>query len=125
MLLTLPNYAQWELKPVFSTDFERESWLIECGNGTHIEVAFDQGKIVAGEKQTPICEVEFELKSGLPIDLLRFVQTLTLENELRLSSASKAKRLSFSKSDFHDSNELVREVARVSTIYAKHDKCLG
>ncbi|HHE3495737.1 Inorganic triphosphatase [Pasteurella multocida] len=90
--LALPNYAQWELKPVFSTDFERESWLIECGNGTHIEVAFDQGKIVAGEKQTPICEVEFELKSGLPIDLLRFVQTLTLENEIRLSSASKAKR---------------------------------
>ncbi|MGC6405675.1 inorganic triphosphatase [Bisgaard Taxon 45] len=84
--------TQWRLKPVFSTDFERESWLVECGNGTTIEVAFDQGKIVAGEKQMPICEVEFELKSGRTVDLLRFVQTLTLEKDVRLSSASKAKR---------------------------------
>ncbi|MGC6341521.1 inorganic triphosphatase [Bisgaard Taxon 45] len=90
--LSLPNYQQWQLVPVFSTDFERESWLVECGNGTTIEVAFDQGKIVAGEKQMPICEVEFELKSGRTVDLLRFVQTLTLEKDVRLSSASKAKR---------------------------------
>ncbi|MFD1805511.1 inorganic triphosphatase [Pasteurella oralis] len=90
--VNLENFAQLSLQPVFSTDFERQSWLVECGKGSVIEVAFDLGKIVAGEKQMPICEVEFELKSGCTIDLLRFVRSLTLESAVRLSAASKAKR---------------------------------
>lgn len=90
--LDLDKIAQLPLKPIFSTDFERQLWLVECGNGTLIEIAFDLGNIIAGDKRAPICEVEFELKSGKTHDLLRFVSTFTLENGVRLGSASKAKR---------------------------------
>ncbi|WP_424411661.1 inorganic triphosphatase [Pasteurella sp. PK-2025] len=90
--LTLGNIEALELQPIFSTDFERKQWLVECGNGALIEVAFDFGHIYAGEKTAPICEVEFELKAGNTTDLLRFVSNLTLEQGVRLSSASKAKR---------------------------------
>ncbi|MBN6711013.1 inorganic triphosphatase [Haemophilus haemoglobinophilus] len=88
----LPNWQELELQPVFSTDFERHLWLVECGNGVEIEVALDQGKIVVGEKSEPICEVEFELKQGKTEDLLNFVANLPLERDVRLSSASKAQR---------------------------------
>ena len=52
------------LQPIFSTDFNRTFWLIAFG-ASKIEVAFDQGKILSGEKIQPICEIEFELKKGL------------------------------------------------------------
>ncbi|MGC7590002.1 inorganic triphosphatase [Bisgaard Taxon 46] len=90
--LDLGDISALALEPIFSTDFERQSWLVECGNGTVIEVAFDLGDILAGEKTEKICEVEFELKTGSTEDLLRFVHGFTLEQSVRLSSASKAKR---------------------------------
>lgn len=80
------------LNPIFRTDFERQYWLVECGNGAVIEIAFDQGEIIAGQRTQPICEVEFELKQGRVQDLLNFVEQLGFENAVRLSSASKAKR---------------------------------
>ena len=57
------------LQPIFSTDFNRTFWLVEFQQ-SKIEVAFDQGKIIAGESEQPICEIEFELKSGNVQDLL-------------------------------------------------------
>ncbi|HBO38878.1 MAG TPA: inorganic triphosphatase [Pasteurellaceae bacterium] len=80
------------LQPVFDTNFERHSWLIECHGGTEIEVALDRGDIKADGKIEPICEVEFELKQGKLDDLLTFVSGLSLTDGIRLSSASKAKR---------------------------------
>lgn len=80
------------LKPIFSTDFERQSWLIECGKDTEIEIALDRGEIKANDNIEPICEVEFELKRGELTDLLALVENLTLTDGVRLSSASKAKR---------------------------------
>ena len=55
-------------------------------------MAFDQGKIIAGEFEQPICEIEFELKSGNVQDLFDFVETLPFERDIYFSSASKAKR---------------------------------
>ncbi len=80
------------LQPVFSTDFERQLWVVECGNGAEIEIALDQGEIRANERIEPICEVEFELKNGQLEDLLTFVSALSLTDGVRLSSLSKAKR---------------------------------
>lgn len=79
------------LQPIFSTDFNRTFWLVECQQ-SKIEVAFDQGKIIAGESEQPICEIEFELKSGNVQDLFDFVETLPFEIDIYFSSASKAKR---------------------------------
>jgi len=79
------------LQPIFSTDFNRTFWLITFG-ASKIEVAFDQGKILSGEKTQPICEIEFELKEGLISDLFHFVSLLPFEQDVYFSSASKAKR---------------------------------
>ena len=79
------------LQAIFSTDFNRTFWLIAFG-ASKIEVAFDQGKILSGEKIQPICEIEFELKEGLVSDLFHFVSLLPFEQDVYFSSASKAKR---------------------------------
>ena len=79
------------LQPIFSTDFNRTFWLVVFQQ-SKIEVAFDQGKIIAGESEQPICEIEFELKSGNVQDLFDFVETLPFERDIYFSSASKAKR---------------------------------
>ena len=79
------------LQPIFSTDFNRTFWLVEFQQ-SKIEVAFDQGKIISGESEQSICEIEFELKSGNVQDLFDFVETLPFERDIYFSSASKAKR---------------------------------
>ena len=79
------------LQPIFSTDFNRTFWLVEFQQ-SKIEVAFDQGKIISGESEQPICEIEFELKSGNVQDLFDFVEILPFERDIYFSSASKAKR---------------------------------
>ena len=79
------------LQPIFSTDFNRTFWLVEFQQ-SKIEVAFDQGKIISGVSEQPICEIEFELKSGNVQDLFDFVETLPFERDIYFSSASKAKR---------------------------------
>lgn len=56
------------LRPSFTTDFRRTAWMIEF-EGSSIELAFDRGKIIAGDKETPIHELELELKSGRPAAL--------------------------------------------------------
>ena len=84
----LPSFT---LQPIFSTDFNRTFWLVEFQQ-SKIEVAFDQGKILAGKSEQPICEIEFELKSGNVQDLFDFVETLPFERDIYFSSASKAKR---------------------------------
>ncbi|MDO4431372.1 MAG: inorganic triphosphatase [Lonepinella koalarum] len=84
--------ANLEVKPIFTTDFQRQSWLIECGRYTEIEIALDRGEIVANGMKEDICEVEFELKQGELADLFNLVANLSLADGVRLSSASKAKR---------------------------------
>ena len=54
------------LQPVFRTRFRRTVW--NAGGGA-IEVALDEGGIVAGDRRAPILELELELKSG-PVDAL-------------------------------------------------------
>ena len=80
------------LSPVFSTDFTRCMWLVECPNGAEIEIALDQGEIRTTGRSEPIDEVEFELKQGTLGDLLTFVGGLSLNDGIRLSSVSKAQR---------------------------------
>ncbi|MGR6981715.1 CYTH domain-containing protein [Testudinibacter sp. P27/CKL/0425] len=86
------DQLQTQLIPIFSTDFLRQAWVIELGNGANIEVALDQGEIEANENSAPICEVEFELKHGSVDDLLTFVEHLSLTDGIRLGGVSKAKR---------------------------------
>lgn len=82
-----------QLIPIFRTDFCRQSWQVDLANYSEIEVALDQGEIIANESlKAPICEVEFELTQGNIADLFRFIKNLTLTDGIRLSSCSKAER---------------------------------
>ncbi len=80
------------LAPVFTTDFTRTFWVLTPQEGTRIEVALDRGRIVAGEHQETICEVELELLEGKVADL--FAVALALQSELPLhpENVSKAER---------------------------------
>jgi triphosphatase len=72
--LRLTGLADWPLqrllgeKPaslvaVFRTQFDRIERTVEY-RGARIELALDQGRITAGRRSEPICEIELELKRG-------------------------------------------------------------
>ncbi|MBD2783968.1 inorganic triphosphatase [Xenorhabdus sp. DI] len=87
---------QTQLTALFSTDFNREKWLITYGE-SEIEVVLDQGTIFSGNKKSgdqaaPICEFELELKQGNVIDILSLANHLSSQNGLRLANKSKAAR---------------------------------
>ncbi|MCH1923939.1 CYTH domain-containing protein [Shewanella sp. C32] len=85
------SQLQQALSCLFSTDFQRTTWLIQQQHA-QVEVAFDQGDIRAGAQQTPICEVEFELFSGEASALLTLAMQVARAVPVRLGRASKAQR---------------------------------
>ncbi|MDO4627121.1 MAG: CYTH domain-containing protein [Pasteurellaceae bacterium] len=87
--LNLPS--ELVLQPLFSTDFMRQNWLVDY-QGAQIEIALDQGTILAGERTVPILEVELELKQGQLADLLAFVDNELCADGMRVSNLSKAQR---------------------------------
>ena len=80
------------LAPAFSTDFERTLWTVRRRNGSVVEVALDQGEVIAGGKQAPIFELELELKAGPPEALFELAQELARTVALVPASMSKAQR---------------------------------
>ncbi|NOH64171.1 inorganic triphosphatase [Vibrio sp. RE88] len=108
---------QSELIPLFSTNFTREQWLIAMPDGSQIEVAFDQGKVEAGDKEDPICEVELELKSGQTDALFSLARIFSEEGGMRLGNLSKAAKGYRLASGY--TGDDVKTLALVST--DKHD----
>ena len=84
--------VQQQLAPLFSTDFERQQWLVSMPDGSQVELAFDQGEVSAKGQTTPICEVELELKSGQTDALFTLARELCAEGGMRLGNLSKAAR---------------------------------
>jgi len=80
------------LAPCFVTTFERTSWLVRRRDGSEIEVALDLGQIVAGEKSTPICELELELMAGQPSALFDLAQQIARTIAVMPLNMSKAER---------------------------------
>jgi len=79
------------LAAVFTTDIKRTTWQIVY-NATRLEVALDEGQIVAGDRSRPISEVELELVEGDAADLVAFAQLLIEKYPLVLDRDSKAAR---------------------------------
>lgn len=105
--------VQQQLTPLFSTNFTREQWLIGMPDGSQIEVAFDQGLVIAGYKEDPICEVELELKSGQADSLFTLARTLCEAGGMRLGNLSKAAR-GYRLAQGHEEDE-VKELTLVAT----------
>lgn len=84
-----------QLKTIFNTDFKREfielRWQRE-GVETVVEVALDQGLVIAGKQQDEICEMELELRAGEPIALFELALELAADVPLMPSDISKAER---------------------------------
>lgn len=79
------------LLPVFQTEFDRTSWRVPFG-GSDIEVCWDRGGIIAGDRREPIHELELELKGGGSKALFVAAEELLESVPFRLGHATKAAR---------------------------------
>jgi inorganic triphosphatase YgiF len=71
--------------------FRRTIWLVTRKESL-IEVVLDEGKVTAGKAETPLCELELELKSGKPRALFALAEEIGAALPLRLGVLSKAER---------------------------------
>ncbi|MBS97951.1 MAG: hypothetical protein CMI01_04680 [Oceanospirillaceae bacterium] len=82
------------LVPVFETNFQRRIVMLEGdeAGGWRVEMAFDQGEILAGGRSEPICEIELELKRGTPDCLFQLASEIARQLPVQVLDASKAQR---------------------------------
>jgi inorganic triphosphatase YgiF len=80
-----------KLQPLFTTRVKRATWLTTRGD-SQIEIVLDTGSIGAEAGESPIAEIELELKSGEPADLFRCAEKLAEDIPVRLGFATKAAR---------------------------------
>lgn len=85
------NGGLGDLAPVFVTNVERTVRLWNDGSNT-IEVALDEGQVLAADRTAPLRELELELKGGDPQALFRLAGELAKEAPITLSFQSKAER---------------------------------
>jgi len=80
------------LQAVFVTDFKRSARDIVTASGALVELCIDSGSVAAGANTAQISEVELELKTGQPGDLLDFARQLLQQVPMRLEPRTKAER---------------------------------
>jgi triphosphatase len=73
----------------FETDIQRKVRVVTDRAWT-VELALDQGRIVAGDRSLPVCELELELKSGDAAEVVRLARDWRSRHGLWLSGISKA-----------------------------------
>jgi inorganic triphosphatase YgiF len=80
------------LAPVFETDVRRTHRIARV-RGATIEIALDEGEIVAAGRREPVCEIEFELKAGSSVPALAAMAATWAERHgLWLDVQTKAER---------------------------------
>jgi triphosphatase len=79
------------LRPMFEVRVDRARRDVGVG-GAVVEVALDRGLVAANGSDTPICELELELKSGETGSLFALARTLSEAAKLDLAFTSKAER---------------------------------
>jgi len=79
------------LQPVFATDIHRLTRVVTLPTGA-VEVSFDHGVLIAGERTLAVDEVELELKDGIPETLYDLALRLMEHGPLHPSVRDKADR---------------------------------
>ncbi|WP_280152647.1 CYTH and CHAD domain-containing protein [Piscinibacter sp. XHJ-5] len=79
------------LQCLYRTDIRRRSRRVRTAHGT-LELAFDEGEIVAGPRRLPVCELEIELLAGSPQAVIAAARRWVLRHRLWLDTRSKAAR---------------------------------
>jgi len=79
------------LRPAFNVRVSRRQRTFRY-HEAEIELALDKGEVSGGDRQSAICEVELELKSGEPAALFALARELSAAAPLYLAFDSKASR---------------------------------
>jgi triphosphatase len=77
------------LVALYDTDVTRLAVTVQFA-GSDIELALDQGRIVAGARSLPVCELEIELKQGRPEDAVQLARQGCALHGLWLSTLTKS-----------------------------------
>lgn len=80
-----------DLAPVFATHVKRRVALLTM-EGATLELAMDEGEIVADGGALKICELEIEVKEGAPAALFSLAREIVSSTNARVAFASKAAR---------------------------------
>jgi inorganic triphosphatase YgiF len=80
-----------ELRPVFATDITRTAIPVRYRD-SEVEIAIDRGEVRTRRRQMPISEIELELKSGDPAQLVRLARRIARATRAGYGIASKAER---------------------------------
>ncbi|MCW5590750.1 MAG: CYTH and CHAD domain-containing protein [Burkholderiales bacterium] len=80
------------LSPILATEFRRTRWQLEPQPGSRVEVALDQGRIVARGRESPIEEVEIEVLEGPASAAFAVAEALAKGVAMRPEPASKLAR---------------------------------
>ncbi len=79
------------LQSIYGTEVTRMQRPLR-GQGCVVELAFDRGTLTAGDRRWPLCELEFELKSGEPAALAILAARWVRRFGLTLDTRTKAER---------------------------------
>ncbi|HEV8314101.1 MAG TPA: CYTH and CHAD domain-containing protein, partial [Burkholderiaceae bacterium] len=90
-LLSQPTLTQ-SLTPIFETAYRRTAWPLHLPPGTDVELVLDEGELRCGDSREPICEVECELKAGVPAALFDLARQMQDGVPLRIGNVGKAAR---------------------------------
>lgn len=91
LLAALPAGELARLAPRFTVQVRRRTFEVTAG-GSRVELALDQGEILAAGARAPVCEAELELLDGERRDLFALALELAAELPLTLSLRSKSDR---------------------------------
>ena len=87
----LAEFAAAGLSPACGARFTRLAGLINAP-GCTVELALDEGRLLGGGKEQPLCEIEVELKDGSEEAAAAFAMLLAQEYGLRPETRSKIAR---------------------------------
>jgi inorganic triphosphatase YgiF len=79
------------LEAVFTADIHRHARMLELPSGT-VEIAFDQGELLAGDRSLPVSEIELELKSGSASTIYEIALRLAEHGAVKPSIRTKSAR---------------------------------
>lgn len=82
-------HADGGLRCVYETDVSRLARSVDAA-GAVVEIAFDRGRLVAGDAERPVLEIEFELKQGSPAAAAELAQRWCEKHGLWLDPLSKS-----------------------------------
>jgi triphosphatase len=90
-LIALLERGGEPLVALYRTDIRRRTRQLRSRHGT-VELAFDHGVILAGERRLPVCELEIESVSGSPLAVIATARAWVARHGLWLDTRSKAER---------------------------------